>query len=142
MRPRGLSDGVAAGNVHVRRGVAFTLHRIAHHPFPAIDRELLLEAIKLLDDKDANVKMHAVMAVSTAVSIFPERVKPHLHRILAFLDEKDWKLRMCTSIALGNLAQYCQEDVRAQVLPKLVPLLEDRDPRITSATALSVGKMV
>jgi HEAT repeat protein len=137
-----VADGVAEGNVHVRRGAALTLHRISHHPDPEIDREIVLEAIKLLYDKDAIVKMHAVLSISNLVSTFPELVKPQIPKILELLDDSDWKLKMQAAIALGDIAQHYQAEIRALVLPQLVQLLEHKDQRITNATALSIGKII
>ena len=137
-----ISDGVAEGNVHVRRGAALTIHRISCHPDPEIDRDILLEAIKLLEDKDSNVKMHAALSISNLVSAFPDLVKPHVPRIMEFLDDKDWNLRIQASIALGDIANYYQEEIRDLVLPKLVKLLEHRDPRMRNATAWSVGLLI
>ena len=137
-----ISDGVGEGNVHVRRGAALTLHRISLHPDPEIDRDILLEAIRLLEDKDSNVKMRGVLSISHLVSTYPDLIKPHVPRIMELLDDKDWNLRTQAAQALGDIANYYQEEIRDLVLPKLVKLLQHRDPRMRNVSAWSLGLII
>ena len=86
--------------------------------------------------------MHAVLSISNLVSTFPDLVKAHVPRIMELLDDKDWNLGAQASSALGDIANYYQEEIRDLVLAKLVKLLEHKDQTMRNHTALSLGKII
>jgi len=137
-----VSERVAEGNVHVRRGAAFILHVISTIPDPDIDRGILPEVVRLLDDQDSNVKVRAVLALKSLVPAFPDLAKAQAPRILELLDDKDGLIRMQASSFFGEIAYYHPEAVKDLVLSKMVILLEDREQQVRNAAALSLGKIL
>jgi len=136
-----ISDGIAEGNLRVRRGAAFAFQMISSYPEPGIDRDLLPEIAKLLEDKDSEVKLRAVLSLLNLVSSFPDQVRAQVPRMLELLDDKDVPIRINTSIALGYIVED-SKDMKGLALPRLMALLEDKNPAVRAAAALSLGKLI
>ena len=135
-----ISDGVAEGNLRVRRGAAAAFQWISYLPDPEVDRNLLPEIFKFLEDKDTNVKLRTIQTVLNFSKLI-ENVEEWVPIILDLTKEKDVNLKINATITLGCVAENNSE-VKDRVLPRLVDLLEDGNAAVRGAAALSLGRIM
>lgn len=132
---------IAEGYASARRGAGFALHFTSRYPDSVIDRGLLPEVLRLMEDKDPNVRGRAVMALKNMVPAFPDFVLEHLAMIMGLLEYKDGGVRMQASYALAEIADYHREAVKEIALERMVRLLEDSDQRVRAIAAFCLGRI-
>jgi len=133
---------IADGYASTRRGAGFTLHFTSRYPDSVIDRELLPEVLKLMEDRDANVRGRGVLALKNMTPVFPDFVLEHLTMILGLLDDRDGGVRMNASYALAEIADHHRESVKKMAFERMVRLLEDKDKRVMPIAALCLGRII
>jgi HEAT repeat protein len=132
---------IAEGYASARRGAGFALHFTSRYPDSVVDKGLLPEVLKLMEDEDPNVRGRAVMALKNMVPEFPDFVLEHLTMIMGLLEDKDGRVRMQATYALAEIADYHREAVKQTALERMVRLLEDPDQRVRTIAALCLGRI-